>query len=44
VKTTTTRTADRLRELVGSQVAGLTLAVLMVQHCAARSRQRPYAD
>jgi hypothetical protein len=30
--------------LLGSQIAGLTLAVLMVQRSAARGRQRPYAD
>ena len=44
VKTRTTRTAGRFRQLVGSQVAGLTLALLMVQRSAARGRQRPYAD
>ncbi len=44
MKATTTRTAGRLRQLVGSQVAGLTLAMLMVHHSAVRDRQRPYAD
>ena len=42
--TTTTRTAGRLWQLVRSQIAGLMLAVVMVQHSATRDRQRPYAD
>ena len=44
MKTATTRTAGRLRQLVGSQVAGLTMAVLMVQRSAARGRGRQFLD
>ena len=37
------RTSGRLGQLVNSQIAGVALALLMVQHSAAR-RQRSYAD
>ena len=43
MRTTPTPPAGRLADLVGSRIAGLALAVLMVQHSAAR-RQRSYAD
>jgi hypothetical protein len=32
------RTAGRLGQFVGSQIAGITLALLMMQHSSARGR------
>jgi hypothetical protein len=44
VAVTSARRAGQLGQLVSSQLAGIALAVFMIQHGAARSRQRPYAD
>jgi hypothetical protein len=44
VGATTARTAGRIRQVLGSQLAGVALAVLLVQRSAARSRQRHSDD
>jgi hypothetical protein len=44
VSATTARTAGRIRQVLGSQIAGVALAVLMVQQSAARGRQRHSDD
>jgi hypothetical protein len=38
------RQASRIGKHVVSQIGGFVLAVVMVQHGAARCRQRPYGD
>jgi hypothetical protein len=38
------RRASRIGRQVAAQLGGVVLAVVMVQHSAARCRQQPHAD